>query len=326
MKLRWLLLSTLAIAAAACNQATEAPPANPRPIEVRVSAAHRGDISETLAVTGETAALSVLRLASPVAGRVTFLSAQVGDHLDSGEVAARVISLENDAAVHGFTFLEGAAREGATQLSAAERGRAQRLQRNLGAHDIPLRAPFAAVVAERVHNPGEQVAANDVLLELFDPQSLYALAQVPVESAARIRAGMKADVSAAGATVSGQVTALAGALAPQTLTVPVRIRLDAPLQPPLLHVALQVRITVAQHPDALLVPRSALLSSQVAERGEVMVATDHRAHRRTVQLGLRTTSDVEVTQGLADGDLVLTDGQYALPDDTPIEARSVAGE
>jgi membrane fusion protein (multidrug efflux system) len=321
MKIRWLLLSTLAIAAAACNQATEAPPANPRPIEVRVSAAHRGDISETLAVTGETAALSVLRLASPVAGRVTFLGAQVGDHLDSGEVAARVISLENDAAVHGFTFLDSA-----TQLSAAERGRAKRLQRDLSAHDIPLRVPFAAVVAERVHNPGEQVAANDVLLELFDPQSLYALAQVPVESAARIRAGMKADVSAAGATVSGQVTALAGALAPQTLTVPVRIRLDAPLQPPLLHVALQVRITVAHHPDALLVPRSALLSSQVAERGEVMVAADHTAHRRTVQLGLRTTSDVEVTQGLADGDLVLIDGQYALPDDTPIEARSVAGD
>ena len=86
----------------------------------------------------------------------------------------------------------------AANLSTAERTHAQRLQRDLGARDIPLRAPFAAVVAERLHNPGEQVAQNDVLLELFDPQSLYVLAQVPVESASRIRAGMTAEIGTGG--------------------------------------------------------------------------------------------------------------------------------
>src|SRR5207244_9772751 len=136
----------------------------------RVTAAHRGDISEALTVTGETAARSVLRLASPIAGRVTMLTLQVGDRVAAGAVAARVISLENDAAVRGFAFLEGASPQ-----SAAERERARKLQHELTARDMPLRVPFAAIVSDRLHNPGEQVAQNDVLLEAFDPLSLYAL-------------------------------------------------------------------------------------------------------------------------------------------------------
>ena len=52
-----------------------------------------------------------------------------------------------------------------------------------------------------------------------------------------------------------------------------------------------------------------------------MVASGHTARRRTIRLGLRTASDVEVIAGLAAGELVLTDGQYGLPDDTPIAAQ-----
>jgi membrane fusion protein, multidrug efflux system len=320
MKLQSLLMCALMLIAAACREATEAP-SPPQPINVRASTVRRSDITDTLTVTGETAALSVLRLASPIAGRVTFLTAQAGDHFAAGEVAVRVISLENEAALHGFAFLESAA-----PLSADDHARARRMQHDLGGRDIALRAPFAAVVTERLHNPGEQVAQNDILLELFDPQSLYALAQVPVESAAQVRPGMPAEVQTDGTIVPGEVVALAGALTPQTLTVPVRIRLATALQPPLLHAALQVRITVARHVDALLIPRSALLSSNVAAEGTVMVAVDHTARRRTIHLGLRTASDVEVTQGLTDDEIVLIDGQYALPDGIPIAPQPVASE
>jgi multidrug efflux pump subunit AcrA (membrane-fusion protein) len=316
VKLPSLLIPVVVAALTGCHEHTEAPPIALQPAGVRVQPVRTGDISEVLSITGETAALSTLRLASPIAGRVTWLTARPGDRLDAGTVAARMISLENEAAIHGFAFLDRAA-----HLSAAERARDQRVQRELETRDIPLRVPFTAVVAERLHNPGEQVAANDVLLELFDPQSLYVLAQVPVESASRIRGGMGAEINTGNATVSGQVEALAAALVPQTLTVPVRIRLATPLTPPLLHAAVTARVTVAQHHDALLIPRSALLSSNVTDQAVVMVAADHTAHRRPIHLGLRTASDVEVTQGLAEGELVLTDGQYALPDNAPIAPR-----
>ena len=308
------LIGLVLIATAACTEPNTGGPNAAGPLAVQVSAVHRGNIREVMTVTGETAALSVLRLASPIAGRVTFLSAQPGDRLEANAVAARVISLENDAALHGFAFLAGAAAFG-----AHERDRAERLQHDLRAAAIPLRVPFAAVVAERLRNPDEQVAANDVLLELFDPASLYALAQVPIAAAADLHVGLPAEVRTGSASVTGHVIAITATIAPQTLTVPVRVQLAAPMEPPLLHAALEIRITLEQHANALLIPRTALLSSNVAAEGTVMVATGNRAHRRTVQLGLRSASEIEVTGGLTDSEVVLTDGQYALPDDTVIE-------
>jgi multidrug efflux pump subunit AcrA (membrane-fusion protein) len=283
---------------------------------VQVAPVRRGDIADVLEVMGQTEARAVLRLASPVAGRLTMLAVQPGDRLAEGAVAARVIPLENEAAEHGFALLERA-----DALSAAEKETARKLRHEIGG-DVPLRAPFPAVVAERLHNPGEQVAPNDVLLELFDPRSLYVMAQVPAAAAARIHAGQPVEIRAGASEDAGQIEAVVTSLAAQTLTLPVRIALTTPLQPPLLHAAVECRITVAQHTGALLIPRSALVSSTAARHGTVMVAVNGRAARRDVELGLRTANEVEVTAGLGPDDLVLTRGQYALPDGTRIEAST----
>lgn len=306
----------------ACARSAETPEAaGERPVRVHVVPVSRGDVADVLTVTGETAALSTLRLASPVAGRITTLSVRPGDHLAKDDVAAQVISFENDAALRGFTLLEGTSR-----MTTDERQLAQRLRQDLGTRNVPLRVPFAAVVADRLHNPGELVAPNDVLLELFDPASLYVIAQVPAEVAGQVRPGSPVDIDLEGKTVRGEVTTIITALAPQTLTVPVRISLSAPLEPALLHAAVRCRIQLAHDAQALVIPAAALISSRVARRGVVMVAVDDHAHRRAVELGMRSPSRVEVLNGLNEGDLVLAEGQYALPDGTAIEVVRDPGE
>jgi multidrug efflux pump subunit AcrA (membrane-fusion protein) len=300
----------------ACTQTPETAEAPVAPaVRVRVVPVQRGGISDVLTVSGETAALSTLRLASPVTGRITTLSVRPGDHLAKDEVAAQVISFENEAALRGFTLLDET-----TRLTAEERQLSRRLRRDLSSRSVPLRVPFAAVVADRLHSPGELVAQNDVLLEVFDPSSLYVIAQVPAEAAAQVRSGAPAEVDLGRQTVHGTVTALITALTAQALTVPVRIALNAPPEPALLHAAVQCRIRLAHDPHALIIPSSALVSSRVTRHGTVMVATEGRAQRRAVELGIRSPSRVEVVNGLSEGDLVLAEGQYALPDGTRIEA------
>jgi multidrug efflux pump subunit AcrA (membrane-fusion protein) len=309
-------------AGVSCSHPAETPEAPAAlPLRVRVVPVHRGDMSDTLSVTGETAALSTLRLASPVNGRVVALAARAGDHLAKDDVAAQVISFENEAALRGFTLLEQT-----TQLTTEERQATGRLRQDLGGRAIPLRVPFAAVVAERLHNPGELVAQNDVLLEVFDPTSLYVIAQVPADDAAQVHPGAPVEVDLGETKTHGAVLALITALTPQTLTVPVRIALSAPLEPALLHAAVRCRIQLARDPDVLAIPGSAVISSRVARHGTVMVAVDGHAQRRAVEFGMRSTSRVEVLNGLSEGDLVLTEGQYGLPDGTPIEAVQGAGE
>jgi HlyD family secretion protein len=110
-------------------------------------------------------------------------------------------------------------------------------------------------------------------------------------------------------------------VSPQALTVPVRVALDGPLRPPLLHAPAIARITVTRHADALLVPTAALLSSTVESHGVVMVVADGIAHRREVELGLRSADAVEVIAGLSDGEQVIREGGFGLPDSTAVAAQ-----
>lgn len=319
---RSLAMIALLVCCYACARSAETPEAaGEHPVRVHVVPVSRGDVADVLTVTGETAALSTLRLASPVAGRITTLSVRPGDHLAKDDVAVQVISFENEAALRGFTLLEGTSR-----LTTDERHLAQRLRQDLGTRSVPLRVPFAAVVADRLHNPGELVAQNDVLLELFDPSSLYVIAQVPAEVAGQVHPRSPVEVDLDSQTLHGEVAAIVTALTPQTLTLPVRVTLSAPLEPALLHAAVRCRIQLAHDARALVIPAAAVISSRVARRGVVMVAVDDHAQRRAVELGMRSPSRVEVLNGLSEGDLVLAEGQYALPDGTPIDVVRDPGE
>ena len=155
---------------------------------------------------------------------------------------------------------------------------------------------------------------------MFDPHTLDVVAQVPLDASARIRPGMPVEIRGDGVRQTGRVVALLAALSPPALTVPVRVSLPVPPARPLLHAPVRCRITTARHRHALLVPRSALLASSAAARGTVMVAAGGAAVRTAVRLGLKTATEVEVRRGLAEGDLVVAEGGYGLPDRAPIEA------
>ena len=318
------LVAAAALLVSGCGAPEAAPDATPEaapPVAVRVVAARRGPIASELRASGETAALTIVRLASPVGGRVTAVAVQPGDHVKSGVVAARVLPQENEAALHGFGVLTDSG-----VLRPAEKPAVERLARDLAGRDISLRAPFDGIVSDRLHNPGEQVAPSDVLVEIFDPRSLVVICQVPAARSAEVHAGQPVSVHMSGATVAGHVTTIVAAVSPQSLTVPVRIALAAPPQPPLLRAAAECRITVAANANALLVPRRALLTDDHQAAATLMVAADGVAHQRSVRVGLRGDDAIEVEDGLADGDLVIVAGQYGLADGAAVSAEPANAE
>ena len=312
---RFLCLLLIVCTATACREKKEAEnkPSAAQPIRVKVEAVVKGPIRELLEASGETQALTVLRLASPVAGRITALASQVGDRLARDAVAARVIPIESDAALRGFEVLR---RAGGGE--SPETPSARRLAHDLASRDVAVRVPFAAVVSERLRNPGEQVPQGEVLLEVFDPRSLYVLAQVPADRAAGL-AGKPAEISGSGMRSSAKVAAVLPSVAPQSLTVPIRLSLEPGADVPLLHASVSCRITVASREDALLVPRTALVTPLVSQNAEVMVAKGGHAERRKITIGLRTDTTVEAVEGISEGDLLIAEGGYGLPDGTAVE-------
>src|SRR5262249_45373086 len=140
-RLLTILLALLGCAAPADRGEQTAPP-----VRVRVATPHRGDIATTIDVVGETAALDVVRLASPIAGRITALAVLPGDRLAPGTIVARVVPLESEAAARGLDLLASGTAPAAQEATTITRLRRQVLQR-----EAVLRAPFAAVVSSRLH-------------------------------------------------------------------------------------------------------------------------------------------------------------------------------
>jgi len=78
----------------------------------------------------------------------------------------------------------------------------------------------------------------------------------------------------------------------------------------------QVIIEVKSKEKALAVPLTALL-----ENSYVMVAEGNKAVKKTVTTGLKNTDLIEISSGLNENDLVIVEGNFGLPDGSPIDIQ-----
>jgi RND family efflux transporter MFP subunit len=79
----------------------------------------------------------------------------------------------------------------------------------------------------------------------------------------------------------------------------------------------QVQIIASQKPDAILVPREAIV--QQGTTPTVFVNNNGKAEQRQVQTGLSDNTNIEIVSGLAPGEQVVIVGQNSLHDGTPIQ-------
>jgi membrane fusion protein (multidrug efflux system) len=131
----------------------------------------------------------------------------------------------------------------------------------------------------------------------------------------RIVPGVKAQVEVdafPGERFSGAVSRVAPVFDPATRTATIEIEVPNPgfrLKPGMYA---RVRLTVEEKPDALTVPRNAIVD-QNGVRGVFLVVED-TAHFQSVTTGIQDEAHVEVVEGLTDGQRVVTVGALALRD------------
>ena len=120
----------------------------------------------------------------------------------------------------------------------------------------------------------------------------------------------------AGRAFTGKVARLSPVVDPQTGTFKVTVEVRPTghqLAPGMFS---RVSVTYDVHKDALTVPRAAIIT----EDGEsaVYVVKSGVAHRVPVSLGYADGDKVEITRGVAAGDMVVTLGQNSLKDGTKV--------
>jgi membrane fusion protein (multidrug efflux system) len=186
-----------------------------------------------------------------------------------------------------------------------------------------IRSPIAGTVtvrAERVKigntvmPAGGVIATSDsALFVIEDLDSLILRVNVPERELSKLSVGQVAELgfdAVPGRTFAGKIALISPYVNAETATFEVRIRVtdtDALLRPGMFA---RVAIVYERKPDALQIPRTALLDGDGPPK--VFVVQQGKALERAVQLGLSNGAMIEVVSGLKDGEQVVVVGQGAL--------------
>lgn len=187
-----------------------------------------------------------------------------------------------------------------------------------------IRAPFAGVVANRLHNPGDLALAspNDPVLRVVDAKRLEILASIPGADASRVLPGASARVAGFvdGKQIMLSVVGRPGGMPDSEGNLRARLTF-ASSTTMMVDSAVEVDIDAEERTNVVFVPASAILGS--GRDAALFTATGGVAQRRAVTTGVTTALGVEITSGLKAGELVITRGQASVADGTRVSVEMV---
>jgi HlyD family secretion protein len=167
-----------------------------------------------------------------------------------------------------------------------------------------LTAPFDAVVVERHKEAGSVIKAGDTIFTLMAPETVWALAYVDESRAGAIHEGQPAEVrlrSLPQETFKARVARIGIESDRVSEERRVWVKCDECPQPVYLGEQAEVRITVADLDQALLVPEAAVTGFD-GWTGMVWIVNDGRLHRQTLTFRHRSEdARLEVAGGLPSG-------------------------
>jgi membrane fusion protein, multidrug efflux system len=192
--------------------------------------------------------------------------------------------------------------------------------------DTVIRAPFNGRVGLRRVSVGSLISPGTVITTLDDTSTIKLDFTIPETFLSVVKPGLEIaarSVAYPDASFSGRVASVDTRIDPATRSVTVRALLPNPeglLKPGMF---LTVRLSRSAV-DALMVPEQAL----VPEQGDVFVfvVADGVAEKRRVRIGQRRVGDVQIVEGLAEGELVVTEGTQKLRDGAAVRLQGAPAE
>ncbi|WP_111641131.1 efflux RND transporter periplasmic adaptor subunit [Marinimicrobium alkaliphilum] len=189
---------------------------------------------------------------------------------------------------------------------------------------LTIRAPQSGTVIERLATEGAYVQTGDALYQVADLTRLWAIVEVYEQDLAGIQTGQTVSLRSRalpGETLEGEVLFIEPSVQRDKRTTAVRIALDntdGRLKPGML---INGRLHIPT-PEALMIPASAPLLT--GERALVYLRDPDEPGRftpRQVTLGPRVGDHYAVVDGLAEGELVVSQGAFRL--DSELQIRGL---
>lgn len=322
-------------------------PGGPAAVDVTTVTAVR--LVDDVNATGTLRSNEAVMIRPEVAGRIVRLNFSDGQQVKKGQVLVAFDSAVNQAEVLQAKAELGIAKANfernadlAKQKFISERARdesqanVQVLEAKLALAEarlskLEIRAPFSGIVGIRNVSVGDYVKDGADLVNLEDISSVKVDFRIPERYADLVRTGQAIEVLV-DALPNKPLRASVDAIDPQVdssgRSALLRGRIanpEARLKPGMFA---RVRLILAEREKALMVPEEAIVPQ--GAKAMVWKVVDGKATKVEVKTGLRRAAKVEITQGLNEGDMVVTAGQIRLSrDGTPVRiapgAKSAAG-
>jgi Cu(I)/Ag(I) efflux system membrane fusion protein len=187
-----------------------------------------------------------------------------------------------------------------------------------------LSAPVSGVIAELGVREGVAVSSGMTLFRIAGLEKVWAVAEVPEAQAIRLTRGQKVKAvlqADASQRFDGELKEILPQVSASTRTLQARFEVDnkaGKLTPGML-----LRLEVAGPTSSrLVVPSEAVI--RTGKRAVVLVRKENGSFEsRDVAIGQEVGDDIEVTQGLTEGEQVVASGQFLI--DSEARLRSVTG-
>jgi Cu(I)/Ag(I) efflux system membrane fusion protein len=254
-----------------------------------------------------------------------------GDHVHKGQPLMNVYSpaLSSAAAEYLSAFNAGAtgkelkgARRRLENLATPEPAIKEIERTREIALSIPWLAPQDGEILERTAVNGMRAGPGDVLFRIADHQLVWVVVDVAERDLPQVAVGTKVTIrprALAGRTFTGAVTVIYPHLNTQTRTA--RIRIEVPNRDELLRPEMYVdaEIETGSSEPVLAVAESAVLDSGTRE-AVLIDKGEGRFEPREVKLGRRGAGYVEVTDGLSEGEAVVTSANFLIDAESNLKA------
>ncbi len=342
MNLIRLFAVLIAGALVACGQddgqnRPSGPPGGGKPQPVHVQVVQKKPWIDRIQALGTARANESVTLTAKTAETVARVNFDDGQRVEAGAVLvemtdrAEVAQLKEAQAAtveaqQQYDRLAGLVKQGTVtqsqvdqQLAARDSARARMEAIRVRLQDRVVTAPFAGVLGFRAVSPGTFVQPGTVIATLDDLSVIKLDFSVPETFLTALAPGQ--DIEATGAAYgdrrfAGKVTSLSPRVDAVTRSITVRAELpntDGALKPGML-----LAVEVLNRPrESLSIPEVSL--SAVRERMFVYRVNDNKAQETDVRIGARRSGEVEILEGLEEGDRIVTDGLVRMRDGAPVQ-------
>lgn len=296
--------------------------------EVTAAPATRGTAVEIVYATGGVEPVTWAKVASLVRGRIVYICHCEGETVKKRAVLAQLDDSEAKAALNELKAREeflknemtrvsaliarGAATTQAYERASMDLGQVQGLisVQNERINEYTIVSPMDGLILRRDGETGEIAEVGQVLFRIGVPKPLQVVAEVNEEDIPRVAVGQlvlfRTDAFP-GRRLDGKVSEITpmGDVNAKTFRVKMSLPDDTPLKPGM---SVEANIISREKPNALLIPADAL------QGDSAFVVQDGRLRRRTVEVGIRGTRNVEALGGLVEGERVATPASANLKD------------